>query len=548
MPGDQERSDRLAEREAGRREAAGPDRPGNADRPERGSLADLRRRLEHLPPGHPSSPYNDDFTRKPPALRLKFLELPLHGGERGADPAATSGNAAAPGAAAAPATPAVRAGSAAPAGPVPAGPVPAGPVPAGLAARASASAPTGPAARSAGTANGAKAHQAIPANGEIPANGAAGRADGAVPGPVPGAVSHNGEGSPNGAADRVGQGLRLPANGLAGNPDRAPERDGTPGPDTRTLVLDGRPGHDNGSDRRTTPGRDSGPADNSETSHDSEPGRNGMPSQASAPGHDTAPGRDSTPSRDSETSHDSEPGHDTTPSRGPIPSAGPRSSPEGSWESGGRYLNADQCRIAEAALNRCRRAEGRNMFGTYGHSGLTAAMRRVEAMLRHGQLLPDTEARALKPPDQFKARLADLIARHPDKPAETLSHEVHDGVRYAFIFDAEGYTEATLHVHSRLKGQGFELEARRNGWNTPEYKGINTRWRDPAHDLAFEVQFHTKSSWDARERAQALYRKVTDTAIPVPERERLRSLRAEMSAAIPVPPGSTAIPDFRKEQ
>jgi hypothetical protein len=187
------------------------------------------------------------------------------------------------------------------------------------------------------------------------------------------------------------------------------------------------------------------------------------------------------------------------------------------------------------------------MFGTYGQSGLTAAMRRIETMLRHGQLLPDTEARALKPADQFKARLADLIARHPDKQAETLSHEVHDGVRYAFIFGATDYTEATLHVHSRLKGQGFELEARRNGWNTPEYKGINTRWRDPAHDLVFEVQFHTKSSWDARERARGLYRKVTDCAIPAAERERLRGLRTEMSAAIPVPPGCTAIPDFRKE-
>src|SRR6202042_1042537 len=45
---------------------------------ERGSIEDLRQRLERLPPGHPSSPYNDDLTRKPPVARLKDLELPFH--------------------------------------------------------------------------------------------------------------------------------------------------------------------------------------------------------------------------------------------------------------------------------------------------------------------------------------------------------------------------------------------------------------------------------------------------------------------------------------
>ena len=187
------------------------------------------------------------------------------------------------------------------------------------------------------------------------------------------------------------------------------------------------------------------------------------------------------------------------------------------------------------------------MFGTYGHSGLTAAMRRIEAMLPSGQLLPDTEARALKSPDRFKEKLAGLIAAHPDKSAEALSHEVHDGVRYAFIVEAEHYADLILHVHNRLKGQGFELEARRNCWDSPEYKGINTRWRDPAHDLAFEVQFHTPSSWDARERAFALHRKVTDPSTSPAERERLRGLRAEMSSAIAVPPKCMMIPDFRRE-
>jgi hypothetical protein len=235
---------------------------------------------------------------------------------------------------------------------------------------------------------------------------------------------------------------------------------------------------------------------------------------------------------------DAEPNH---------PSEEPRTGPDGSWEWNGRQLTPEQRLIAENALSRYRVAEGRNVFGSYGHSGLTPAMRRVEAQLERGQLLPDTEDRALKTPDRFKERLADLIARHPDKSAEELSHEVHDGIRYAFIFETEHYAEGTLQVHSRLKGHGFELEARWNGWESREYKGINSRWRDPAHDLVFEVQFHTASSWDVWQQAHASYEQIIDPRTSPAERMRLRAVHAEKSAAISVPPGCTTIPDFRKE-
>jgi hypothetical protein len=38
--------------------------------------------LEALPPGHPSSPWNEDGTRKPPPPRLRDMELPLPGAWR----------------------------------------------------------------------------------------------------------------------------------------------------------------------------------------------------------------------------------------------------------------------------------------------------------------------------------------------------------------------------------------------------------------------------------------------------------------------------------
>jgi hypothetical protein len=41
--------------------------------------AQLQERMERLPPGHPSSPYNDDGSRKPPPPDLSAYELPIPG-------------------------------------------------------------------------------------------------------------------------------------------------------------------------------------------------------------------------------------------------------------------------------------------------------------------------------------------------------------------------------------------------------------------------------------------------------------------------------------
>jgi predicted kinase len=58
--------------------------PGERPRP--GSRKDLQDRLDRLPPGHPSSPYNADGSRRPPPPRLRDYELPPPHGKRPPDP------------------------------------------------------------------------------------------------------------------------------------------------------------------------------------------------------------------------------------------------------------------------------------------------------------------------------------------------------------------------------------------------------------------------------------------------------------------------------
>jgi hypothetical protein len=151
----------------------------------------------------------------------------------------------------------------------------------------------------------------------------------------------------------------------------------------------------------------------------------------------------------------------------------------------------------------------------------------------------------VKPSGRFATRLARLIDRQPGRPPAELAAAISDGIRYAFTFPASDYTEGTLLVHRKLKSQGFDLEARRNQWDSREYKGVFTRWRDPAHGLAFEVQFHTTDSWAVVKQTHDAYLRITDPATPAAERARLRARVAAVAATASPPPGSLDIADFR---
>ena len=104
---------------------------------------------------------------------------------------------------------------------------------------------------------------------------------------------------------------------------------------------------------------------------------------------------------------------DNDPERQPPPGSpdASRRTDDGGWEWKGLRLSPEANRIADQQLSARRTAEGRADDGSYGDHGITPAMRRVEAGLEHGTLVPDTEKFALKSPDRFKEKLAKLIER-----------------------------------------------------------------------------------------------------------------------------------------
>jgi hypothetical protein len=220
---------------------------------------------------------------------------------------------------------------------------------------------------------------------------------------------------------------------------------------------------------------------------------------------------------------------------------------DGGWKWKGLELGPEANRVADEGLAVRQAAEGRDAGGGYGEEGLTPAMRRVEAELTHGTLVPDTEKFALKSPDRFKEKLAKMISLEPDITPRDHAARIHDGIRYTFLFEDQFYSAGVRDAENRLACHGYKLIGRKPSWLGKEYKGINSQWRDSASGQFFEVQFHTPASWDAKQQTHDSYEKVQNPATTPEERTRLLAYQREVAASAPIPPGALEFAPYKEE-
>jgi len=232
-----------------------------------------------------------------------------------------------------------------------------------------------------------------------------------------------------------------------------------------------------------------------------------------------------------------------------LPSEEERTNPDGSWDWKGNYLTPEESRVADQALAKCREAEGRDANGHYGDRGLTAAMRRIEAQLNHGHLVEDTEKFALKEPNRFKEKLAKVISDEPDSdPAEIVSR-INDGVRYTYTYADEQYSSGVMEVCGSLADAGFEMYERKNVWvdESKAYQGVNSSWMDHESKHLFEVQIHTPTSWRAKQEGHLAYEIIQASSSTPEERAAAAQLQERIFGGVPIPPGVSDIPSYRKE-
>jgi hypothetical protein len=120
---------------------------------------------------------------------------------------------------------------------------------------------------------------------------------------------------------------------------------------------------------------------------------------------------------------------------------------------------------------------------------------------------------------------------------------VPDPVRYTFTYEADNYSDGVVADIDHLKTSGFEMLKLKNFWDDPDYKGINSQWRDTWTGQRFEVQFHTAISFECKQLTHGAYERLRNPATITDRREltELHKLQREVTAQIPLPPGANYI-------
>jgi hypothetical protein len=151
----------------------------------------------------------------------------------------------------------------------------------------------------------------------------------------------------------------------------------------------------------------------------------------------------------------------------------------------------------------------------------------------------------LKERDRLKDKVAAELATNFDADVYEVVASVHDGVRYTLQYDEAEYTSGVLSDIECMKDQGFELTRLKNLWADAEYKGINSQWRDSETGQAFEMQFHTQVSFEAKQMTHKAYERLRNPQTMTEEESReLKNYQCEVTSRIPIPNRALDIPEY----
>ena len=107
-----------------------------------------------------------------------------------------------------------------------------------------------------------------------------------------------------------------------------------------------------------------------------------------------------------------------------------------------------------------------------------------------------------------------------------------------FSTESAHYTQGVWADIERLKDQGFELQKLKNCWSKEEYKGINSQWIEPDSGQRFEVQFHTRISFEAKQLTHDAYERLRTHQVDEFEELVLEAFQKKVAADVPVPSGA----------
>ena len=205
----------------------------------------------------------------------------------------------------------------------------------------------------------------------------------------------------------------------------------------------------------------------------------------------------------------------------------------GSWRGeGNRTLTPEANDRVEAACDQIADRERQK---------ISPAMRAIESQDPDRHLI-GFEHR-LKGRDRIKDKVCRGMRNFGRSPEQAISR-VPDAIRYTLEYREARYTQGVWADIGRLKNEGFELHDLWNAWSKDQYKGINTQWIDPESGQRFEVQFHTRISFEAKQLTHPAYERLRTRQPDKFEQMVLEAFQKKVSADVPVPPGASDIPDY----
>jgi hypothetical protein len=207
--------------------------------------------------------------------------------------------------------------------------------------------------------------------------------------------------------------------------------------------------------------------------------------------------------------------------------------PEGSRrENGNRSLDRVVNDRVEAECDRVAKRE---------EEKISPALRAIESQDPDRHLIGFDDR--LKGRDRIKEKVHGMIKELSFSPEQAVSH-VPDAIRYTFQYQETRYTQGVLADIARLKDQGFKLDKLRNTWSDDQYKGVNSQWIEPDTGQRFEVQFHTRISFEAKQLTHDAYERLRTRQADMFEELVLDAFQKKVSAEVPVAPGADGIPDY----
>lgn len=148
----------------------------------------------------------------------------------------------------------------------------------------------------------------------------------------------------------------------------------------------------------------------------------------------------------------------------------------------------------------------------------------------------------LKGRDRIKEKVCDTIRDFDRSPEEAVAL-VRDTIRYTFQYQETRYTQGVRADIERMQERGFELDKLKNSWSGEQYRGINSQWIDPATGQRFELQFHTRISFEAKQLTHDAYERLRTLETDKFEELVLEAFQKKVTMAVPVPPGALDISD-----